>query len=462
MKWISRITALWVVAALVGLMTACEKEYLYEPPPPPPPDVSEQTATLEAVLVTTPPDKVTSKYWKTADYLKVTAADVSKMHLYSDGFLNMTGTYGGLTDFNGGNDPGLTLKAAYDQNNLYILAEWTDSEVDASNGSWRFNGPTDPLKPDTTGGWTSQRNSDKLAFAFEVDAASSNLGTFTNVGCAASCHSVAGIPAMHPASGKVDLWNWSLATSNPMGYAHDEVANGISRSNDAGLPSATRNAAGPTARSGPAWEWDGVGGLTCQVVILPLGGTSYLNAGFYLLNKMPFSGDIQAGNALFHNDTIAECKNCHGQNGGGGSAAALTLISYNQKSRSELENAMNNEPDMIPYWGPLSSTQRNDIIAFLRGLSGVPGYFLNTPSGSCADITAASNVSPVDVKNALNPSTNQHTKYQVLLIRKLQTGNNDDIQFAPATQKTVTFGVALMDNDGINHIGSAKETLTFK
>lgn len=52
-----------------------------------------------------------------------------------------------------------------------------------------------------------------------------------------------------------------------------------------------------------------------------------------------------------------------------------------------------------------------------------------------------------------------HTKYQVLITRKLQTGNADDAQFSPAT--TYKFGVAMMDNDGRNHIGSRIETLEF-
>ena len=59
-------------------------------------------------------------------------------------------------------------------------------------------------------------------------------------------------------------------------------------------------------------------------------------------------------------------------------------------------------------------------------------------------------------------STNHHTKYQVLITRKLKTNNADDIQFDLTANKVYTFGVALMDNDGKNHIGSAKEVLTFK
>jgi hypothetical protein len=60
-------------------------------------------------------------------------------------------------------------------------------------------------------------------------------------------------------------------------------------------------------------------------------------------------------------------------------------------------------------------------------------------------------------------STNKHSKkYQVLIKRKLKTNHTDDVQFDLTTIKNYVFGVALMDNDGKNHIGSAKETLSFK
>jgi hypothetical protein len=93
----------------------------------------------------------------------------------------------------------------------------------------------------------------------------------------------------------------------------------------------------------------------------------------------------------------------------------------------------------------------------------MPGYYLNTgASGSAADIKALSNITPVQISNAINASTNKHGVYQVLIIRKLKTGNADDVQFDPKSTKTYPFGVALMDGDGKNHIGAKLATLTFK
>lgn len=142
------------------------------------------------------------------------------------------------------------------------------------------------------------------------------------------------------------------------------------------------------------------------------------------------------------------------------------ILTFIQIQHSDLKNLKTNNhdnvADMAPYWGTLTTDEKNDVVAYLRGLSGVPGYFLNMPTGSNADIKIVSNVTPVQIVNAMLPVTNEHTKYQVLIIRKLKTNNNDDAQFDLLTQKNYSFGVALMNNDGKNHIGSNIETLTFK
>ncbi len=51
--------------------------------------------------------------------------------------------------------------------------------------------------------------------------------------------------------------------------------------------------------------------------------------------------------------------------------------------------------------------------------------------------------------------------YKVLLVRKLNTGNSDDLQFSPSEVKQVTLDIFLTDNDDINLIGEANKKLTF-
>ena len=442
------------------VIQSCEKDNYYQVPLP---HVSVATSTLEAQLVNcvNAPKTITSAFWKTADYLKVDVKDISTNYLYGDGLLNMTGIYGGKASFNGGTDPGLTIKAAYCDDNLYILAEWTDNDMNLSEASWLWNGPLDPKKTDSSGSWTSQRNSDKFALAFEIQSASGPAGTFSNVGCAASCHANGNNSVMHPDAGKVDIWNWSLSRSAPLGYLRDMVADGSNFSDDAGQAASIRNSSGSTNRSGPAYEWDG----TNQTVTLPATGQNVLlDPSFYLLNKTLVTGDASSGDKNFHTDFSGSgsCAHCHGDNGEGATEQAINGISFNKKSRAGLIASMDNVADMVPYWSILNATQKNDIITYIKGFSGTPGYYLNTPTGSCADITSVNNISPTQVSNAMVPKSNVHGKYQVLIIRKLKTNNADDIQFDLSGNRTYKFGIALMNNDGRNHIGSLVETLTFK
>ena len=446
------------------VVASCQKDYNYSIPPAPPkapPKVSDSSTTLEAYFTNTPPNTINAAYWKTANYLQVNSTTIIKNLLYGDGLLNMTGTYNGSTDFNRGGNPKLSIKAAYDNTNLYILAEWYDSTVNPSQASWLYEGDYDPLKPtEVSTGWTSQRNSDKLALAFEIANASSPAGNFSSVGCQACCHGSGNSAIMSPTSGTVDIWNWNLATSSPLGLMHDLVSTSAGLVNDAGTPIATRNVAGSTDRSGPAYEWNG----TDQTVTSPAiagGKTSLLDPAFYLMNKTPMVGSAVNGRAVYSSQG---CNTCHGDNGEGGSGGGpINTMSQNKKSRSAYKAAMDNVPDMSDYWGPLSASDQDDVVTYLRGLSGVPGYVLNSSaSGSTTDISVVTNVTPSNISNAMFVSTNHHSKYQVLIIRKLKTNNADDIQFDLTASKIYNFGVALMDNDGKNHVGSAKEILTFK
>ena len=443
---------------IIFILGSCRKDHFMVPPPP---KVSKPTATLEASFVSTAPDKVSSAYWKTADYLKVDLRNVSTGFLFGDGLLNMTGLFGGINSFSG-KDSGLVLKAAYDNDNIYILAEWYDSKINISDASWLWNGSVDVLKlSESNAGWTSQRNNDKLSFAFEIDNASSAFGSFSSVGCQASCHNIGVASSMNPTNGKVDIWNWTLAHSFPIGYAHDMIADQNGLVNDAGQQMFTRNNIGTTDRSGPEFEWDG----TSQNITLPNGQEGILDPGFFLMNKTPFTGNIEHGDSLYHREILNQpghCASCHGENGEGATEGAVNIISLNKKNRTTLIDNMNNAADMTNYWQPFTASEKNDIVAYLRGLAGVPGYIVTMPDGSSADIQAVSNVTPVDVKNAMLPSTNQHTKYQVMIIRKLNTNNVDDVQFEAVSGNTYQFGVAIMDNDSRNHVGSILETLTFK
>ncbi len=439
-----------MAAACLILVGCSDDDVIAPPPPPPPPPPPAATTTLQAALVTTAPSELNSAYWATADWREITATTMSAGLVYGDGQLNMSGTFGGAAEYNDGNDPALTLKAAYDATNLYMLAEWTDSDMNLDRRRWLYDGPVDPRKVGESAlGWTSQLNDDKIGFAFEMDAASSMFGAFADVGCQAACHDAGAGIDMRPEFGKVDIWHWKMSRSEPLGYVNDqftEPTNG--RKSDAGDGLENRHkGAGDTNRSGPAFEWDG----TLQTVIKGDGTSTTLDPAYYLFNTMPFVGDAAAGDIAYQ----ASCAGCHGANGEGGAGPVLAQVMWTRESRGDLatELAAGTHPG-AGLWNGFTATEMDDVMARLRGFSGIPGYFLTNPSGSQADIITKSNVVLTQVDDVT------HTTYQLLMIRALDTGNPlDDVVFDPAN--SYKFGVGLMDNDGRNHVGSNLETLDF-
>lgn len=422
-------------------------------PPESTPTPTEVPITqLNALLVGAAPTGIDDPIWDGIAPFRPRLADASTGRLYGDGRLNMTGTFDGLVGFNGGTDVDLKLRAVHDGTSLYILAEWNDARFDLDRDRWLYNGPADPLKPQEFAvGWTSQRNEDRIAFAFEIDTASSGFGTFASVGCAAACHDAGSGLEMRPQSGSVDLWQWRAALTAPLGHASDELTDAASgRRSDSGTPSAVRNAVAPNNhRSGPALEWNG----SAQIFNRPDGTEVSLDPAFFLLagHTLAFAGDAGAGAATYRTG----CAACHGSAGQGGIGGPLDQPAQARQSRSRLEEAIAtpSHPGSAAY-NNLPATGRTDLLAFVRGLAGVPGYALAQPRGSAADVTAQVNA----VYELVD--SRQRTAYRVLLSRRLDTGNADDARFQPGN--SYPFGVALMDNDGLNHIGSLRALLSLE
>ena len=399
--------------------------YEIEPVKIPKPEASDPTSTLVASYVTTIPNKITSAYWKTADYLPISAQNqITGKVSVEDGFFNMSGTFNGLTDFNLGQEPGISLKAAYTKDSVYILVTWKDSDYNMSGGNWFYNGPADAHKPGSTLGWTSQQSDDNLSLSFSIG------------------------------SGKSDIWNWSLALSEPLGYAIDMIDNGTGAIADAGNKMYVRNALSDN-RGGPKFDWNGVQ----QELRRKPAGFTIIDPGFYLLNKKNYTGDVVKGNVYFQ----SECALCHGVTGDGEGTVNPVGIrlnklgQFNRITRQALDafasDAQQHE-GAVHY--PFTEPERDDLFARLRGFSGVPGYYLENPTGSNSDIHALSNVQ-------LGKIDGSNTKgYSVLLIRALNTNNPDDIVFSPSTKPVYDLKINFADNDNLNRIGAVNKQLTFK
>lgn len=412
------------VLPLCLAMMACTY-YENEPIKLPSPEIPNPTTTLEATSVTTLPNKITSNYWKTADYLQITAQNQITSQVSSeDGIFNTSGSYNGILDFNNGKNPRIELRAAYTTDSIYILVTWRDTTYNGSQNNWLFDGPSDPKKPGSTAGWTSQRSDDTFTLSFDMGAS------------------------------KRDEWNWSLALSESLGYAIDMIDNGAGPTTDAGNKTYLRNIAGADDRSGPLYDWDGVQ----QELQRKPAGFTILDPGFYLLNKKLFTGNPLQGDVIYQ----AECSSCHGTTADGNGTAnpsfkPLNLPGqFNRWTRQAIDAF---GPDGAVHEGgshyPTGEIDRQDLFARLRGFSGIPGYYLENPTGSSSDVRSVSNVqlAKIDPINSKG--------YSVLVMRALNTSNTDDVVFNPA-QLTYNFHLFFGDNDHLNRIGLLNQQLTFK
>ncbi|MGB0432225.1 MAG: hypothetical protein ACPGLV_17245 [Bacteroidia bacterium] len=341
-----------------GLLSGCVWENIRKPWVP---HVSAPTSDLTAVFTESTIDKTNAKHWDTVDYVVVPLNTVQKGNLYTDGYLNMNGMFNGAENFK----PELRLKASYNNDNIYILAQWTDETLNARLEHLYFNGKADGNKNDADTGWTSQGNCDNLTLLFYQNDLT-----------------------------KGDAWKWGTAYSAPIGKAIDlSFDNGV-YTNDAGNYWMNRNSDESGARVMPLYEWNG----ETQEYILPSGNKAFLDPSYYLLDqhKIAVEGDAVKGRKAFENSCGEHA--CHGVNGsgeGGGNVygPAIDLIEYNRYSRQALEDAiLDGGHDGASYYKKLNDDQKLNVLAAMRSVCGFPGYYITSPEGSVADVSTISSI----------------------------------------------------------------------
>jgi|GEM_PF-1386952 len=415
-----RIKIIAGISLFLIFLVGCETEKRF-PPKGYIPNTPTATSKLEAQYFWSPQNKISSPYWKAANYVEVKIKNIETKNLYGDGILNATGTYNGLNDFNKGNDPLIKLKAGYNDEYLFILVEWKDTTANADLFTWIWDGPVDKLKNDSADNWTSQKNHDNISLLFDKET-----------------------------SDEKDVWKWSLAYTAPFDMALNLNADRNGVTDEVLDKPFYWNSSGSTNRSGPAYEWNG----ERQEILLPGGSLKILDPAYYLLdsNKMDINGDVEAGQNVFNN--IADCRFCHGPNGNGipdgyTFGPPLNLNYTNKYTREGLVEYIGSEAHEgrgFQYWGRISNniTHINNLIAFMRGIAGIPAHILKVPVEE-PFISAISNISVGGISSV-------NKEYKVLFIRKLNSEDPEDVSFDP--QKTYSLSIQLSDNDDINYIGS--------
>ncbi len=107
---------------------------------------------------------------------------------------------------------GVELKAIYDDNNIYFLAQWEDGHNLYTGSAEPSNSVKNKWWTNQNGDWSQSGNEDRFAFLFDA-------GDANGASCAKMCHSTG---EHKTADGNADVWHWKAARTNPIGVADDK------------------------------------------------------------------------------------------------------------------------------------------------------------------------------------------------------------------------------------------------
>ncbi|MFQ5857801.1 MAG: ethylbenzene dehydrogenase-related protein [Anaerolineae bacterium] len=179
----------------------------------------------------------------------------------------------------------VTLKAVYDDSNIYMLLQWADSTLSIDKNLWEYDGSS----------WSKSGNEDRFSILWDL-----GVTGFTEQSCLVLCHA----DGMRTnADGEfADEWHWKAARSNPMGYSDDKYVDNTYEEGDVeaghhgdggdSTYANNKNEAG----DGPAYTWAGTPST-------PLGVPAELASHFLLDSEKaeitaPASGDKVPGYLL--------------------------------------------------------------------------------------------------------------------------------------------------------------------
>ena len=337
----------------------------------------------------------------------------------------------------------VSMKAIYTDRDLFLLVRWADDDVNALKDATLYVGePLEELGPGCSEQLVSERSwtrnpggrydEDRFAMAFEIDEAGSSIGSFREAGCQIACHAQEEPAFGRTGYGRLDVWQWLAARTNPVrdlytgtdnpdnplyglpGYLDDLIADAIlGLSPDPGTPSYRPNF---------------VEGSDVPLYV-------------YRDRDDPFSRPLDPERCF--NEFGEKCRKNNG--------VSLAYIWREHVTHT------------IPPFGPCDTLNLNPLPIGTAarkwrppdypnpGSSGdlVAGWFLTYPSGSRADVRG---------KAGHNEGV-----WTLEIGRALDTGDPlHDVIFEPESGETYAFTIAVMDNSGVEQLGSQPQLLVFE
>ncbi|PIX07076.1 MAG: hypothetical protein COZ76_05450 [Flavobacteriales bacterium CG_4_8_14_3_um_filter_35_10] len=320
------------------------------------------------------------------------------------------------------------IRAQYDSEFIYFLAEWKDSEETNSRDTWYFDPTTnrwaqESNKPVFDGAGNIIRDAfyeDKFAMQWNISEVASAWDTQT---CYATCHTndteAEGFAHHYTSAAglQTDMWHFkSIRLGKPVGQFDDKHIV---------FPDATHPIAGGKTRAGDAKV---SGSHSNNVITLPLldganAGTNVKVPKYYIPGRSDYYWILKS-----------EIDN--------GTAVAITGVHDN--GMLELAGGGTIDPNTDLDFQRPAPLNANDIHSTAK--KGMPSIFTAPIVGSRGDILCA--------------QTYTGTGWILEYKRKLVTGNSDDVAFD--TTKNYPFGFAIFNNAAIAHAIKPFLSLKFK
>lgn len=302
------------------------------------------------------------------------------------------------------------LKAQYDDEYIYFLAQWKDNQLDLNRETWYFDPATslweqESKKPTFDGAGTIIRQpfyEDKFAMQWDIN--NSTTGWADNT-CYATCHtglSEANGFAKHytiAAGESTDMWHWKSVRTEPNGQFDDKYVNETQPSGRHG----DTKISGGYANNRVELALDGTGAIV-RVPKFYIPGREY----YYWITQ----NEIDAG-----------------------IAKEIVAVATDGKLTDEDGNIIDPVIE-VKYQRDGETT----------GAFGMPSIHTSPFIGSRGDILSA--------------STYTGNGWILEFKRKLNTGNSDDVVFDSVSD--YPFGYAIFDNASIAHGIKAFMTLKFE
>jgi len=139
-----------------------------------------------------------------------------------------------LSDEFGAGSPGepvyASIKAVYTEKDLFLLVRWADPEANDIKAMSIYTGPDLTNRRGCQPALMADENwlllepeEDRLVFAWEIEPASDAAGLFRDDGCLVACHPGASPAFGRVESGRLDVWQWLAARTNPLRRTYEDI-----------------------------------------------------------------------------------------------------------------------------------------------------------------------------------------------------------------------------------------------